>query len=385
MLKYPNTIQSKLPNVGTSIFTTMSALANEHQAINLSQGFPDFPIDPELIELVNKHMRSGANQYAPMAGMLQLREVLSNKIEKLHGQKYCPQDEITITAGATEAIYSTIAAFVKEEDEVIIFTPAYDCYDPTIRLHGGKTIFVQLHTPDYSVDWEHVKKVVTHKTKMIIFNTPHNPTGSVWTKKDLLELEKLVKGSDIIVLSDEVYEHIIYDGAEHQSACKFPDLAAHTMAVFSFGKTFHVTGWKMGYVVGPQALMKEFRKVHQFNVFSCNTPSQLAIAEYLEDENKYNELPGFYQEKRDLFLAAVEGSKFKALQCQGTYFQLLSYKGISDEKDTDFAIRMTKEYGLASIPISVFYNSHLDEKVLRFCFAKGKETLERAGEILLRL
>lgn len=382
MLTYPHTISSKLPDVGTTIFTKMSALANEHKAINLSQGFPDFPIDQRLIELVNKKMLDGYNQYAPMQGALVLREVISAKLKNSYGVDYCPNEEVTVTAGATEAIYSAIAAFVKEDDEVVVFTPAYDCYVPAIRVHGGKPVFVQMHAPNYRIDWEHVKKLVNARTKMIIINTPHNPTGSVLDRSDLEELEKIVSGKEIIVLSDEVYEHIIYDQQKHESACSYEELRTQSMSVFSFGKTFHVTGWKLGYIVGPEKLMAEFRKVHQFNVFSCNHPFQLAIAEYMQNAETYEGVASFYEQKRNKFLQAIEGSRFKPLTCRGTYFQLLSYEGISEETDVDFAERLTKEHGIASIPVSVFYNSKLDEKVLRFCFAKQNDTLERAGEIL---
>lgn len=382
MIPYPHTISSKLPEVGTTIFTKMSSLANKYGAINLSQGFPDFPIDQTLIERVYQKMLAGYNQYAPMQGALILREVISEKLKKSYGVGYCPAEEITITAGATEAIYSAIAAFVKEDDEVVVFTPAYDCYVPAIKVHGGKPVFVQLHAPDYSIDWDHVKKVINARTKMIIINTPHNPTGSVLQQADLEELEKIVSGKEIIVLSDEVYEHIIFDRKTHQSACRFEELRAQTLAVFSFGKTFHVTGWKLGYVAGPEKLMNEFRKVHQFNVFSCNHPLQLAIAEYMEDPNVYDGVSMFYEQKRDKFLAAIKGSKFKPLTCRGTYFQLLSYEGVTDESDVEFAERLTRDHGIASIPVSVFYNSKLDEKVLRFCFAKQDATLEKAGEIL---
>ncbi|CAG5076420.1 methionine aminotransferase [Parvicella tangerina] len=382
MLKYPHTISSKLPEVGTTIFTKMSALANKHQAINLSQGFPDFPIDEKLIDLVHKNMKEGFNQYAPMQGALPLREVIANKLESSYGVKYCPDEEITVTAGATEGIYSAIAAFVKDEDEVVVFTPAYDCYVPAIKVHGGRPVFVQMSAPDYKIDWEHVKKVVNAKTRMIIINTPHNPTGTVLEKTDLEELEKIVAGKEIIVLSDEVYEHIIFDQVPHESACGYEELRNQTMAVFSFGKTFHVTGWKLGYVVGPSLLMTEFRKVHQFNVFSCNHPFQLGIAEYMQDANNYLAVSSFYEEKRNTFLNAIEGSRFKPLKCSGTYFQLLSYEGITDENDIEFAERLTIEHGIASIPVSVFYNTKLNEQVLRFCFAKEDETLEKAGQIL---
>lgn len=382
MISYPHTISSKLPDVGTTIFTRMSALANEFGAINLSQGFPDFPIDQELIEKVHQKMLAGYNQYAPMQGALILRELISGKLKNSYDVDYCPVEEITITAGATEAIYSAIAAFVKEDDEVVVFTPAYDCYVPAIKVHGGKPVFVQLHAPDYGIDWDHVKKVINVRTKMIIINTPHNPTGSILQQSDLEELEKIVSGKEIIVLSDEVYEHIIYDQNVHQSACSFEGLRTQTLAVFSFGKTFHVTGWKLGYVVGPEKLMNEFRKVHQFNVFSCNHPLQLALAEYMKDSTVYDGVSMFYEQKRDKFLKSIEGSKFKPLTCSGTYFQLLSYEDVTDESDVEFAERLTRDYGIASIPVSVFYNSRLDERVLRFCFAKQDVTLEKAGDIL---
>ena len=385
MPNFNNSLSSKLPKIGTSIFTVMSSLANEEGALNMSQGFPDFQVDPKLIELVSKNMQEGHNQYAPMQGALRLREALSHKIEKAYGVKYSPESEITITAGATQAIFTAISAFVKENDEVIIFTPAYDCYQPAIELNGGRPIFVQLHAPTYKIDWQAVKKVISRKTKMIIINTPHNPSGTMLSKEDLMELDKITSGSEIIVLSDEVYEHIVFDGKEHESICKYPGLIDRSIATYSFGKTFHVTGWKMGYCIGPENLMHEFRKVHQFNVFSCNHPVQIAIAEYLEDENNYINLGSFYQKKRDIFLDAVSTSRFEPIPCEGTYFQLLKYDQITDEKDVDFAIRLTKEFGVASIPVSVFYHVLLDEKVLRFCFAKGEDTLKRAGEILAKV
>ncbi len=385
MLKYEHSISSKLPKVGTSIFTVMSGLANETGALNLSQGFPDFDIDPKLIELVTKSMKSGFNQYAPMQGSQRLREILSDKIEKSYGVKYDPTSEITVTAGATQAIFTAISTFVKEEDEVIIFTPAYDCYQPAIELVGGRAIFVQLKAPNYGIDWNEVKKVINQKTKMIIINTPHNPTGSIMSKEDMEELQKITHHSDIVVLSDEVYEHIIFDEEPHQSICNFPELANRSLAIYSFGKTFHVTGWKLGYCVGPENLMKEFRKVHQFNVFACNHPMQNAIAEYLESESNYQGLGNFYQQKRDVFLNSIADSRFEPIPCKGTYFQLLNYQNITDEKDTDFAVRLTKEFGIASIPVSVFYNTTLDEHVLRFCFAKNEDTLKRAGEILCKV
>ena len=382
MSEYPNLIKSKLPKVGTTIFTVMGQLAAENNAINLSQGFPDFESSQELIGLVNDAMKKGLNQYAPMAGVISLREEISKKIENLYGCSYNPETEITVTAGATQAIYTAIAAMIREDDEVIIFTPAYDCYEPAIELNGGKTIFVQMHAPDYKINWEQVKKLITQRTKMIIINTPHNPTGSVLEDEDMLALEKIVSDTDIVLISDEVYEHIIFDGKKHQSAAKFPGLAERSFIISSFGKTFHNTGWKMGYCVAPKNLMVEFRKVHQFIVFSANTPVQYALAEYLKNENNYLELNNFYQHKRDLFTSLVKDSKFEILPSSGTYFQLLRYSDITDEKDTEYAIRLTKEHQIASIPVSVFYHQKVDEKVLRFCFAKKEETLERAAEIL---
>ena len=382
MPNYPSLIKSKLPKVGTTIFSVMSQLAAENNAINLSQGFPDFESSAELIGLVDDAMKKGLNQYAPMPGLMSLREQIAIKTEKLYGAQYHPESEITITAGATQAIYTAIAATIREEDEVIIFTPAYDCYEPAIELNGGKTVFVQMHAPDYSVNWDQVKKLITQRTKMIIINTPHNPTGTILEEADMLALEKIVSDTDIVLISDEVYEHIIFDGKQHQSASKFPGLAERSFIISSFGKTFHNTGWKMGYCIAPKNLMVEFRKAHQFIVFSVNTPMQHALAEYLKNENNYLILNDFYQGKRDLFTSLIKPSKFEVLPSAGTYFQLLRYKEISDEADSDFAIRLTKEHKIASIPVSVFYHQQVDEKVLRFCVAKKEETLHQAAEIL---
>jgi len=382
MPNYPNAIKSKLPKVGTTIFTVMSQLANENQAINLSQGFPDFESSPELINLVSEAMQKGLNQYAPMPGLMSLREQIAIKTEKLYGAVYHPETEITITAGATQAIYTAIASTIREGDEVIIFTPAYDCYEPAIELNGGKTVFVQLHAPDYNVNWDNVKKLINQRTKMIIINTPHNPTGTVLEDEDMLALEKIVSDTDIVLISDEVYEHIIFDGKQHQSATKFPGLAERSFIISSFGKTFHNTGWKMGYCIAPKNLMVEFRKAHQFIVFSINTPMQHALAEYLKNENNYLELGSFYQQKRDCFTDLIKDSKFEILPSSGTYFQLLSYKEITDKADTDFAIELTEKHKIASIPVSVFYHQKVDEKVLRFCVAKKEETLQQAAEIL---
>lgn len=379
---YPGLIKSKLPKVGTTIFTVMSQLAKEHQAINLSQGFPDFESSEELTALVNEAMKKGLNQYAPMAGVIELREQIAIKTEKSYKAIYHPETEITITAGATQAIYTAISAIITEGDEVIIFTPAYDCYEPAVELNGGKTVIVQLHAPEYKIDWNQVRKMINQRTKMIIINTPHNPTGTTLEKEDLVALEKLILNTDIVVLSDEVYEHIIFDNKKHQSVALFPKLAARSFIVSSFGKTFHNTGWKIGYCLAPENLMAEFRKAHQFIVFSVNTPVQYALAHYLKDENNYLTLSKFYQQKRDFFTDLIKPSKFEILPSKGTYFQLLSFKNISNEKDTEFAIKLTKKHKVAAIPVSVFYSQSVDEKILRFCVAKKEETLEKAAEIL---
>lgn len=385
MYKFPGSIHSKLPKAGTTIFTVMSKLAQEQKAINLSQGFPDFQIDEKLISLTNKAMKEGFNQYAPMQGLPALRETISSKMKKSYGVDYDPELEITLTSGGTEAIFSAIAAFIGDGDEVMIFTPAYDCYDPAIQLNGGKSVFVELNFPDFSINWKEVKKLVNRKTKMIILNTPHNPSGAVLKKSDLKELEKITKNTDIIILSDEVYEHIIFDKEDHQSVCLYPGLVERSIIVYSFGKMFHITGWKMGYALAPANLMAEFRKAHQFVVFSSNMPAQIAFNEYLKDESHYLELRDFYQEKRDYFCNGLKGSRFTLTPSAGTYFQLLNYSKISKEKDTDYAIRLTKENKVASIPVSVFYHQQTDNKVLRFCFAKKKETLDKALEILQKV
>lgn len=376
---------SKLPNVGTTIFTVMSSLAKEHNAINLSQGFPNFESDSKLIKLVNDAMKSGYNQYAPMMGSLELREAIADKFQNLYNSSYKPESEIVVTAGATQAIFTIISAFIKQNDEVIIFTPAYDCYKPSVELQGGKVIPVQLHYPDYKVDWNLVENKISTKTKMIIINSPQNPSGTVFSKKDMLTLEKITNNTDIIVLSDEVYEHMVFDGVKHQSACLFTELKKRTFITASFGKTFHNTGWKMGYCCGPEELMIEFIKVHQFNVFAVNHPMQIALAKYLEEPSHYNDLSSFYQQKRDLFLESISNSKFKFKPTQATYFQTLEYTAISDESDVDFAKRLTKDNGIASIPLSVFNENHLDFKALRFCFAKTDKTLLQAADILNKL
>ena len=385
MKTYQTQIKSKLPSTKTSIFAVMSQLSNEYNAINLSQGFPDFDISEELIELVNKYMNKGFNQYAPMPGVKTLRDEIVKKVERIYGIKYNADKEVNITAGATQALYSVISAFIKEHDEVIVFEPAYDSYVPAVKLNGGTIRYASLKTPDYHINWNDVKKLINHNTKMIILNSPHNPTGSVIKASDLKQLEKLTNNTNIIVLSDEVYEHLIFDGKTHESVCKYPKLAERSFAVFSFGKTFHATGWKMGYCLAPEKLMKEFRKAHQFVVFACNTPMQYAIAEFLKDENNYLKLGEFYQKKRDYFLKLIKNSNFKVIPSYGTYFQLLDYSKISDEKEMDFASRLITEHGIASIPISPFYNDKTDNKTLRFCFAKSDETLEKAAKILCKI
>jgi methionine aminotransferase len=373
---------SKLPNLGTTIFTTMSQMAQEYNAINLSQGFPDFPVDHKLLELVSSALKKGHNQYAPLAGLFSLRETLTNKLNQAYSSNYHPETDINLTAGATQAIFTAISAFVKKNDEVIVFKPAYDCYEPAIELYGGKPILIEMKAPSYQIDWDEVGEKITSKTKMIIINTPHNPSGTVLDEKDLQTLQKLVENTNILILSDEVYEHLIYDGKKHQSVARFPKLAERSLITYSFGKTFHVTGWKMGYCVAPKELMVEFRKVHQYNVFCVNHPFQFALNEYLQQPSHYLELPDFYQQKRDFFLAAIKNSRFEFLPSEGTYFQTASFKNITNEKDTDFAIRLIKEKKLATIPISVFNKNQKDEKMLRFCFAKKESTLERAAEII---
>jgi methionine aminotransferase len=376
---------SKLPSVGTTIFTVMGALASEHNAINLSQGFPNFEPDQQLLDLAKNAMNSGRNQYAPMPGILELRQAISDKFSILYNSTYHPENEITVTAGATQAIYTIISAFIRQDDEVILFCPAYDCYAPTIEVNGGKVLPIQLIAPSYKVDWNEVRQNISSKTKMIIINTPQNPSGTIFSKDDMLKLQELTKNTDIIVLSDEVYEHIIFDGEKHQSVCLFSDLKSRSFIVASFGKTFHVTGWKVGYCCAPKVLMDEFKKVHQFNVFCVNHPMQKAVADYLKKPSHYLELSDFYQERRDLFLDLIQGSRFKFTPSQGTYFQGLDYTDITNENDVDFSKRLILEHKIASIPLSVFNSNGQDDSILRFCFAKKNETLKRAAEIICKI
>jgi len=385
MPKYPSAIDSKLPNVGTTIFTVMSRLAAEHHAINLSQGFPDFDCAPELRALLAKYVNSGLNQYPPMAGVAPLREAIAGKVAELYGAAYDPEHEITVVPGATYAIFTAVTALIRPGDEVILFEPAYDSYAPAVEVNGGRPVYVQLRFPDYSIDWQEVQDAITPRTRMIVINTPNNPTASVFSAEDLRLLEGMLAGTGIVVISDEVYEHIVFDGHKHQSIAHFPGLAERSFVVSSFGKTYHITGWKTGYVLAPKELMAEFRKVHQFNAFVTNGPVQYALAEYMKNKDAYLSLAAFYQKKRDFFLEGIRGSRFQPLPSRGTFFQNLRYDAISDEKDTDLAIRLTKEHGIAAIPVSVFYREPPPHKVLRFCFAKSEETLAKGAEILCRL
>lgn len=377
--------RSKLPQAGTTIFTTVGNLARKHNAIDLSQGFPNFEADSKLMALVTDAMQSGHNQYAAMQGYYGLREVISKKIERLHGKSYHPEKEITVTVGATQALFTAITAFVHPGDEVIVIKPAYDCYEPAIEINGGIPVFYQLNAKDYRVDWDAFQQKITSKTRMVIINTPHNPSGRIFSKEDMLRLQEILRPTDSILVSDEVYEHIVFDGATHESASRFDDLASRSFVCASFGKTFHVTGWKMGYCAAPEALMNEFRKVHQFAVFCVDHPVQRALAKYLQDERHYLDLNGFYQEKRDFFLDRIQASRFKFKPSEGTYFQLVDYTEITQESDEALSKRLIVDHKLASIAISSFNTDHRDDKVLRFCFAKKKETLEQAAEILCTL
>lgn len=385
MQDYPKPITSKLPHVGTTIFTVMSRLAAECNAINLSQGFPDFDCAPELRALFCHYINAGYNQYPPMAGIMGLREAIAEKMSSLYGANYDPEHEVTVTPGATYAIFTAVSAFVNPGDEVILFEPAYDSYAPAVEVNGGKPVYVQLQYPDYSIDWDAVKRAITPKTRMMIINSPNNPTASVMSGEDFRVLASLLRDTDIIVASDEVYEHLVYDGHKHQSVASVPGLAERSFVVNSFGKTYAVTGWKMGYALAPKNLMLEFRKVHQFNAFVSNSPVQYAFADYMKNKDAYLSLAAFYQKKRDFFLEGLKGSRFKPLPSRGTFFQNLAYDAISDERDTDLAIRLTKEKGVASIPVSVFYREPPSHKVLRFCFAKSEATLARGAEILRTL
>jgi len=379
------TINSKLPDVGITIFTVMSKLALEHNAVNLSQGFPDFSPHPDLVALVSDAMRSGFNQYAPMQGLPALRHQIARKTTELYGAMIDPEKEVTITSGATEALFAAISAVVHDGDEVIVIEPAFDSYVPAIALNKGVPVFVPMTFPDYAIDWNRVASAITDRTRLIILNSPHNPTGTALNAQDIAALRDIIAKQDVLILSDEVYEHIVFDGRQHESLLRYPDLAQRSMVISSFGKTYHTTGWKIGYCVAPPELTTEFQKVHQFLTFATNTPVQHAYSQILKREELYLGLAAFYQQKRDLFLKLMEGSRFTPLPCSGTYFQMMGYTAITEEADVDFARRMTIENGVAAIPPSVFYHDRRDHNVLRFCFAKADETLEQAAEILCRI
>ncbi|MBP7407315.1 MAG: methionine aminotransferase [Flavobacteriales bacterium] len=378
-------LRSKLPHVGTTIFTVMSKLAAECGAINLSQGFPDFPIDDKLSDLVNAAMKAGHNQYAPMPGLPSLREAITAKVNRLYGFSYDPDTEVTVTAGGTQAIFTAIGAVVHPGDEVIIVDPAYDCYSPTVELFGGKPVHVRLGN-DMKFDADAVKQAITPKTRMLMINTPHNPAGTILRDADMRRIATMLRGTDIILLSDEVYEHLVFDGEPHASAINYPELRERAFMIFSFGKVFHTTGWKMGYALAPKELMTEFRKVHQFNVFSANTPIQHALAAYMKEPANYETVPSFYQAKRDRFAKGMSKSRFKLLPCEGSYFQTADYSAISTEDDMRFAQRVAREFGVATIPLSPFYKQPpTDQRLLRFCFAKQDATLDAAIEKLCRI
>ncbi|KGE14784.1 methionine aminotransferase [Sphingobacterium deserti] len=382
--QYPP-IHSKLPNTMVSIFSQMSALAEKYQALNLSQGFPNYPVSPELIALVNAYMEKGYNQYAPMAGMMPLRERIAQKIEAMYGLDVHPESEITITAGATQGIFTTIAALIRPGDEVIIFEPAYDSYRPSVELFGGKVIPIRLLAPDFNIDWAYVRSAMTEKTRLIIINNPNNPSTKMLCREDLLQLELLLKDSDAFLLSDEVYEHIVFDDRVHETVLSYPRLRERSYVVASFGKLLHTTGWKLGYVIAPPILTGEFRKVHQFNVFSANTPMQLAIADYLKDSNSYLELAAFFQEKRDFLTSGLQGSRLEVVDSESTYFLLVNYSAVSNLSELDFAKHLTEHYAVATIPVSTFYSAPCEQNLLRICFAKDHITLAKAVDLLHKI
>ncbi len=379
------TIESKLPKVGTTIFTVMSALATEKGAVNLGQGFPDFPCDPQLVEAVHSAMQQGLNQYPPMAGVLSLREAVAAKIATQHGRSYSAQDEITITAGATQAILTAILAIVRPGDEVIVLEPCYDSYVPNIELAGGTVVRVPLTPGTFRPDFDKIAAAMTPRTRAILINSPHNPSATIWSREDMLRLQDLLAPTDVFLLSDEVYEHMVFDGRQHESAARFPGLAARAFVISSFGKTYHVTGWKVGVVAAPAALTAEFRKVHQFNVFTVNTPVQHGLAHYMAEPRRYLELPAFYQRKRDLFREGLARTRFKLMPSEGSFFQCVDISQVSDLSEAEFCLWLTSEIGVAAIPLSVFYDSGFDQRVVRFCYAKQDETLRTALDRLARL
>ena len=377
--------QSKLPDVGTTIFTVMSVLAARHNAVNLGQGFPDYEMPEELSELVTKAMRDGFNQYVHMNGYIPLREAIAEKVERLYHTAINPESQITVTPGGTYAIYTAITAVLRPGDEVIIFEPGYDSYIPNVVINGGIPVLIDLKFPDYKIDWEEVKQKITPRTRMIILNSPHNPTGAVLRKEDMIELQSIVRNTNIFIVSDEVYEHLIFDGIAHESVLKYPELMERSFVCYSFGKVYHCTGWKLGYCISAPEWMKEFRKVHQFNSFSCHSPSQVALSSFIRRPDTYETLPAFMQHKRDVFQHFMNTTRFTPLPSFGSYFQLYRYDRISDEGDKEFCIRLTEEFGIAAIPVSVFYNKGTDHKVIRFCFAKKETTLAAAAERLSKV
>lgn len=380
------TVPSKLPSSGVSIFATMTRLANEHGAINLSQGFPDFHCEPQLLARVARYMWAGHNQYAPMPGHPVLREALALKYERLYGHRYDPVTEIAVTTGATEGLFAAITALVHTGDEVVLFQPAYDSYTPAVQLSGGIPRYVTLRGPDYRIDWDEVRRVVTPRTRAIVVNTPHNPTGMIWTPDDIRHLEAVLQHTDATVIADEVYEHIVFDGARHESLARYPDLAERSVVISSFGKTYHTTGWKVGYCAGPSGIVGEILNIRQWITFSVNGAMQMAYADIVRHDPERSTVTAFYQERRDLFLKLIAGSRFKPLACRGTYFQLLDYSDITDEADLDFAVRLIREHGVAAIPISPFLHDGAQAgRVLRFCFAKRDDTLQRAAERLVKV
>lgn len=376
------TITPKLPDVGTSIFTVMSKMAADHDALNMSQGFPEFPVHPELIERAHHYMLKGLNQYAPGNGVPRLREGIADMTERLYGERRDAETEITVSTGATEGIYSTLTALIHRGDQVILFDPAYDSYDPAIRLCGAEPVHLNLAYPTFGIPWEALRNAINDKTRAIVINNPHNPTGSILTRADMEKLGRLAKAHDLLVISDEVYHNMVFDGVRHTSALQIADLRDRSVAIFSFGKTFHATGWKTGYCIASAELTREIRRTRQFVTFTVNTPIQFALADFIEDPDHYEYLAGFFEEKRNVFLQAVANSQFQPIQCSGTYFQLLNYGAVSDQPDMDMAEELTKTHGLATIPVSVFSADGTDHRLLRFCFAKDDETLQAAGKIL---
>lgn len=377
--------ESKLPHTGISIFSKMTQIANEYGAVNLSQGFPDFKVDARLVDLVTVAMQNGQNQYAPMPGVLELRQAVAHKYTQIYGIDVDPDTEVTVTAGGTQALFTAIGTLIEKGDEVIIFEPAYDSYKPSVEAYGGTVVPIRLLAPEFSIDWDYVKAQITHKTRLIIINNPNNPTGKLLTREDLVALESIVEEFGLFVLSDEVYEHLVYDGRQHISVLSSPILRERAYVAASFGKVLHTTGWKLGYIIGTPFLTSEFRKIHQFNVFSVNTPMQYAIAKYLQDVTYFNTLSPFFEQKRDFLKEALAGTAFKILPCEGTYFMLLDYSELSNSTEFDYAVELIQRIKVATVPVSAFYSNNLDQRLLRVCFAKQEETLTNAIASFLKI